>query len=84
MLISMQNFVCEAYHKWLHERMKNNKVYISGEIKNTECSALVAEPLSMLVMRCLKVLVGKSEENAVLGKPGNRQGDDIKIYLKEL
>jgi len=35
-------------------------------------------------MRCLRVLVGKPEENTALGKPGNRQGDDIKIDLNEL
>jgi len=64
--------------------MKNNKEHISGEIKNKGCSAVVAEPLSMPVMRCLKVLMGKPEENTALGKPGNRQGDDIKIYLKKL
>ena len=28
--------------------------------------------------------MGISEENTALGKPGNRQGDDIKIYLNEL
>jgi len=28
--------------------------------------------------------VGKPEENTALGKPGNRQGNDIKINLKEL
>jgi hypothetical protein len=57
---------------------------ISGEIKNKECSALVAETLLMLFMRFLRVLVGKPEENTALGNPGNRQGDDIKIYLREM
>jgi hypothetical protein len=45
---------------------------------------MVAETLLMLVMRCLRVLVEKPEENTALGKPGSRQGDEIKIDLNPL
>jgi hypothetical protein len=76
----MQNFVCEAI---TNGYMKGRRI-TSGEIKNKECSALVAKTLLMLVMRCLRVMVGKPEENTLLGKPGNRQGEDIKINHKEV
>jgi len=37
----------------------------------------------MLVMRCLRVLVGKPEENTALGKPGTDRGMILKFILKK-